>query len=232
MVFLQELLSTLIQASERSWKGQMNEDQLKCKLRSLENQLYTCAQKHSEESVTKVLMEMEDQKQNYERKAKESLQKLLEEKMMAERQLQSTKRSLAGAEQECAQWKAQYEVLKEEWSDLAAKHSELETQLHILQCKLQGADSRDLQLNRALQLLETEHRDLQARLDLLQEDEAQGSQDAQELQGKLQKSEEEKLNLIAKVQHLQSVVQSQSIQLQAWEELIWKKGQQTPFGRF
>lgn len=40
--------------------------------------------------MKKVLMEMEDQKNSYEQKAKESLQKVLEEKMSAEQQLQST----------------------------------------------------------------------------------------------------------------------------------------------
>ncbi|KFO19673.1 TRAF3-interacting JNK-activating modulator [Fukomys damarensis] len=44
MVILQDLLSTLIQASDRSWKGQLNEDKLKGRLRSLENQLYACTQ--------------------------------------------------------------------------------------------------------------------------------------------------------------------------------------------
>lgn len=36
-----------------------------------------------------MLLEMEDQRSNYEQKAKESLQKVLEEKMSVERQLQS-----------------------------------------------------------------------------------------------------------------------------------------------
>lgn len=40
--------------------------------------------------MKKVLLEMEDQKNSYEQKAKESLQKVLEEKMSAEQQLQST----------------------------------------------------------------------------------------------------------------------------------------------
>ena len=40
--------------------------------------------------MKKVLLEMEDQKTSYEQKAKESLQKVLEEKMSAEQQLQST----------------------------------------------------------------------------------------------------------------------------------------------
>ena len=40
--------------------------------------------------MKKVLLEMEDQKNSYEQKAKESLQKVLEEKISAEQQLQST----------------------------------------------------------------------------------------------------------------------------------------------
>ncbi|XP_033617879.1 TRAF3-interacting JNK-activating modulator [Fukomys damarensis] len=62
MVILQDLLSTLIQASDRSWKGQLNEDKLKGRLRSLENQLYACTQvsnlsaRESENSGPSVLL--------------------------------------------------------------------------------------------------------------------------------------------------------------------------------
>uniref|UniRef100_A0A4X2L300 TRAF3 interacting protein 3 n=1 Tax=Vombatus ursinus TaxID=29139 RepID=A0A4X2L300_VOMUR len=211
MVVLQELLSTLLQASDRSWKnkdkvaektetvsrikpceahtlqqqqcqGQLNEDKLKCKLRSLENQLHTCTQKYSKEGAKKVLLEMEDQKQSYEQKAKETLQKLLEEKTAAEQQLESTQRSLAMAELKCEQWREQYETLKEDWRDLGAKHSELENQLYVLQSKLQGADSRDFQLNQALHLLEREHQDLQTQIDRLQGDRELGCSNISDLQ--------------------------------------------------
>ncbi|XP_063648702.1 TRAF3-interacting JNK-activating modulator isoform X10 [Pan troglodytes] len=170
MVILQDLLSTLIQASDSSWKGQLNEDKLKGKLRSLENQLYTCTQKYSPWGMKKVLLEMEDQKNSYEQKAKESLQKVLEEKMNAEQQLQSTQRSLAQAEQKCEEWRSQYEALKEDWRTLGTQHRELESQLHVLQSKLQGADSRDLQMNQALRFLENEHQELQAKIECLQGD--------------------------------------------------------------
>ncbi|XP_027726671.1 TRAF3-interacting JNK-activating modulator [Vombatus ursinus] len=228
MVVLQELLSTLLQASDRSWKGQLNEDKLKCKLRSLENQLHTCTQKYSKEGAKKVLLEMEDQKQSYEQKAKETLQKLLEEKTAAEQQLESTQRSLAMAELKCEQWREQYETLKEDWRDLGAKHSELENQLYVLQSKLQGADSRDFQLNQALHLLEREHQDLQTQIDRLQGDRELGCSNISDLQGQLQRSEEEKLALKATVEHLQNLLQSQSIQLHIQEELMPQKGQTCP----
>ncbi|XP_059531336.1 TRAF3-interacting JNK-activating modulator isoform X2 [Myotis daubentonii] len=223
MVILQDLLSTLIRASDSSWKGQLNEDKLKGKLRSLENQLHTCTQKYSPWGMKKVLMEMEDQKNSYEQKAKESLQKVLEEKMSAEQQLQSTQRSLALAEQKCEEWRSQYEALKEDWRTLGTQHRELESQLHVLQSKLQGADSRDLQMNQALQLLENEHQELQAKIECLQGDRDLCSSDTQHLQDQLKRSEEEKLALVTKVQQLQSLLQSQSLQLQEQEKLLIKK---------
>uniref|UniRef100_A0A8D1PFX6 TRAF3 interacting protein 3 n=1 Tax=Sus scrofa TaxID=9823 RepID=A0A8D1PFX6_PIG len=225
MVILQDLLSTLIQASDSSWKGQLNEDKLKGKLRSLENQLYTCTQNYSPRGMKKVILEMEDQKHSYEQKAKESLQKVLEEKMSAEQQLQSTQRSLALAEQKCEEWRSQYEALKEDWRTLGTQHRELESQLHVLQSKLQGADSRDLQMNQALRLLENEHQELQAKIARLQGDRDLCSSDTQHLQDQLQKSEEEKLALVTKVQQLQSLLQSQSLQLQEQEKRLTKKDQ-------
>ncbi|XP_019285018.1 TRAF3-interacting JNK-activating modulator [Panthera pardus] len=228
MVILQDLLSTLIRASDSSWKGQLNEDKLKCKLRSLENQLYTCTQKYSPWGMKKVLLEMEDQKNSYEQKAKESLQKVLEEKMSAEQQLQSAQRSLALAEQKCEEWRSQYEALKEDWKSLGTQHRELESQLHVLQSKLQGADSRDLQMNQALRLLENEHQELQAKIEHLQGDRDLYSSDTQHLQDQLKRSEEEKLALAAKVQQLQSLLQNQSLQLQEQEKLLTKKDQALP----
>ncbi|XP_014447373.1 TRAF3-interacting JNK-activating modulator isoform X2 [Tupaia chinensis] len=207
MVILQDLLSTLIRASDSSWKGQLNEDKLKSKLRSLENQLYTCTQKYSPWGMKKVLLEMEDQKNSYEQKAKESLQKVLEEKISAEQQLQSTQRSLALAEQKCEEWRSQYEALKEDWRTLGTQHRELESQLHVLQSKLQGADSRDLQMNQALRLLENEHQELQAKIELLQGDRDRGSLNTQDLQG---------------------VLQNQSLQLQEQEKRLTKKDQALP----
>uniref|UniRef100_A0A2I3MSZ6 TRAF3 interacting protein 3 n=1 Tax=Papio anubis TaxID=9555 RepID=A0A2I3MSZ6_PAPAN len=204
MVILQDLLSTLIQASDSSWK------------------------KYSPWGMKKVLLEMEDQKNSYEQKAKESLQKVLEEKMNAEQQLQSTQRSLALAEQKCEEWRSQYEALKEDWRTLGSQHRELESQLNVLQSKLQGADSRDLQMNQALRFLENEHQELQAKIECLQGDRDLCSLDTQDLQDQLKRSESEKLTLVTRVQQLQSLLQNQSLQLQEQEKLLTKKDQALP----
>nr|XP_044994264.1 TRAF3-interacting JNK-activating modulator [Jaculus jaculus]XP_044994273.1 TRAF3-interacting JNK-activating modulator [Jaculus jaculus]XP_044994283.1 TRAF3-interacting JNK-activating modulator [Jaculus jaculus] len=220
MVILQDLLSTLVRASDSSWKGQLNEDKLKGKLRILESQLYTCTQKCSPWGVKKALLEMEEQKNSYEQKAKESLQKVLGEKMSAEQQLHSTQRSLALAEQKCEAWKSQYEALKEDWKTLETQYRELESQLHVLQSKLQGADSRDSQMRQALRLLQNEHQELQAKIGCLQGDRRQSSLYTQDLQDQLKRSEEERLALVGRVQQFQRLLQNQSVQLQKQEELL------------
>ncbi|XP_059136603.1 TRAF3-interacting JNK-activating modulator [Peromyscus eremicus] len=227
MVILQDLLPALTRASDSSWKGQLNEDKLKGKLRSLENQLYTCMQKYTPWGMKKALLEMEDQRSSYEQKAKESLQKVLEEKMSAERQLQNAQLSLALAEQKCEEWKSQYEALKEDWRTLGDQHRELESQLHVLQSKLQGANSRDSQMNQALRHLENEHQELQAKIKRLQGDREQQSSDTQDLQDQLKRSEEERQVLVSRVQQLQNLLQKQSLHHHEQEKLL-KKDQALP----
>lgn len=52
-----------------------------------------------------------------------------------------------------------------------------------LPSSLQGADSRDSQMNQALQLLENEHQELQAKIERLQGDRDLCNSDTQDLQG-------------------------------------------------
>lgn len=51
--------------------------------------------------------------------------------------------SLALAEQRCEEWKTQYEALQEDWRTLGDRHRELESQLHVLQCKLQVREGEE-----------------------------------------------------------------------------------------
>ncbi|XP_037352277.1 TRAF3-interacting JNK-activating modulator [Talpa occidentalis] len=228
MVILQDLLATLLRASDHSWKGQLDEDRLKGRLRALESQLRTCTQKSSPGGMKRALMEMEEQRSSYEQKAKETLQKVLEEKLKAEQQLQSTQRSLALTEQKCEEWRRQHEALQEEWRRLGAQHRELESQLHILQSQLQGADSRDCQMNQALRLLEREHQELQATMDHLQGGTDVGRPASLALQDELRRSEEEKQALQAQVEQLQGLLQERALQLQEQGKLLAKKDQALP----
>ncbi|XP_010176315.2 TRAF3-interacting JNK-activating modulator [Antrostomus carolinensis] len=232
MVILQELFSTLLQASEKSWQGQLNEDKLKCKLRALENQLQACTQSYSKECVKKILIEMEDQKQTYEQKAKESLQKMLEDKLQTEQQLQNSQRSLAVTREDLAFWKEHYTTLKTELSKMTTAHAELENGFQVLQSELQRVDRQKEQLHQALCSLRSEHTALHQRASALQEDNDLKAEHIRAMEDKLQKEQNQKITLEATISHLHNLIQNQSNQQKSQETRVQRKDQvfttQTP----
>ncbi|XP_042320753.1 TRAF3-interacting JNK-activating modulator isoform X2 [Sceloporus undulatus] len=211
MVILQELLAVLLQAAEKSWKGQLNEDKLKCRLDTLENQLQICTQSYSKKSLKWIVLELEDQKQTYEQKVKESLQKLLEEKLQAERQLENAQRALAIAEEDRTLWKEYCSALKQDWNQLSDKHVELENKLYILENKLQWSDTQNFQLHQALQTLESERESLYSEIDNLQEDNRLTVQCLSAVESKLQTQEKERLMLETAIKDLHNEMHNQSM---------------------
>ncbi|NXF86902.1 T3JAM protein, partial [Eubucco bourcierii] len=232
MVILQELFSTLLQASEKSWQGQLNEDKLRCKLRALENQLQACTQSYSKECVKKILMEMEDQKQTYEQKAKEALQKMLEDKLQTEQELQNSQRSLAATREDLAFWKEHYTTLKDELTKMTMAHTELENSFHVLQSELQQMDRQKEQLGQALHSLQSEHAALHQRASALREDNHLKAQHITAIEDKLQKEQSQKVTLEATISQLHNLIQNQSKEWKTQEVTVHRKDQvftmQTP----
>ncbi|NXY59413.1 T3JAM protein, partial [Callaeas wilsoni] len=232
MVILQELFSTLLQASEKSWQGQLNEDKLRCKLRVLENQLQACTQSYSKECVKKILIEMEDQKQTYEQKAKEALQKMLEDKLQTEQQLQNSQRSLAETREDLALWKEHDTALKAELTKVTTAHTELKNSFQALQSELQRADAQNERLSRELQVLRDEHAELLQRASALRSDNDRQAGHIRHIQDKLQKEQEQKATLEATISHLQNLIHNQNNQRKSQEVTVQRKDQvfttQTP----
>ncbi|NXX61053.1 T3JAM protein, partial [Scopus umbretta] len=232
MVILQELFSTLLQASEKSWQGQLNEDKLKCKLRALENQLQACTQSYSKEGVKKILIEMEDQKQTYEQKAKEALQKMLEDKLQTEQQLQNSQRSLAATREDLAFWKEHYTALKAELAKTTTAHAELENSFCVLQSELQRADAQNERLHQALRSLQSEHAALQQRASALREDNDLKAEHISAIEDELQKEQNQKVTLEATVSHLHHLIQNRTKEQKTQEVSVQRKDQvfttQTP----
>ncbi|XP_063306950.1 TRAF3-interacting JNK-activating modulator [Pelobates fuscus] len=207
LCILQELLSVLVQASDKSWKVQVNEDRLKCKVLNLENQLFLYSQNIPKTSVKKILLEMEEQKYRYEEKANESLQKLTEDKLTTERQLHKTQMSLAVSGDECELWKEEYEKLKKDWSDIISENSELRNELNVVQSKLQWVETQDThlqQLHDHLQSLERERIELKSQNEILHEDNDLQKQQLNSMEVRLRNAEEEKLETQLKIHNLQN----------------------------
>ncbi|XP_038018241.1 TRAF3-interacting JNK-activating modulator [Motacilla alba alba] len=232
MVILQELLSTLLQASEKSWQGQLNEDKLRCKLRVLENQLQACSQNYSKECVKKILIEMEDHKQTYEQKAKEALQKMLEEKLQAEQQLQNSQRSLAEMRENLSLWKEHNATLKAELSKETTAHTELRNSFQALQSELQRAAAQSERLSRELRALRDERAELLQTASALRSDNDRQAGHIRHLQDKLQKEQEHKVTLEATISHLQNLIHNQNNQQKSQEVTVQRTDQvfttQTP----
>ncbi|XP_014804043.1 PREDICTED: TRAF3-interacting JNK-activating modulator isoform X2 [Calidris pugnax] len=232
MVILQELFSTLLQASEKSWQGQLNEDKLKCKLQALENQLQACTQSYSKECVKKILIEMEDQKQTYEQKAKEALQKMLEDKLQTEQQLQNSQRSLAATREDLAFWKEHYATLKAELTKMTTTHAELENSFHDLQSQLQRVAGQKEHLQQALHSLQSEHAALHQRASALRQDNNLKAEHISAIEDKLQKEQNQKLTLEATISHLHNLIKNQTNEQKMREMMVQRKDQvsttQTP----
>ncbi|NXH64766.1 T3JAM protein, partial [Rhabdornis inornatus] len=232
MVILQELLSTLLEASEKSWQGQLNEDKLRCKLRVLENQLQACTQSYSKECVKKILIEMEDQKQTYEQKAKEALQKMLEDKLQTEQQLQNSQRSLAETQEDLAFWKEHDATLKAELTRVTTAHTELKNSFQVLQSELQRADAQNERLSRELQALRDERSELLHTASALRSDNDRQAGLIHHIQDKLQKEQEQKVTLEETISHLQNLIHNQNNQGKSQEVTVQRKDQvfttQTP----
>ncbi|NWU31927.1 T3JAM protein, partial [Dyaphorophyia castanea] len=232
MVILQELFSTLLQASEKSWQGQLNEDKLRCKLRVLENQLQACTQSYSKECVKKILIEMEDQKQTYEQKAKEALQKMLEDKLQTEQQLQNSQRSLAETREDLALWKEHNAALQTELTQVTTAHTELRNSFQALQSELERADAQGERLRRELRALREERAELLQGASALRGDNDRQAGLIRHIQDKLQKEQEQRVTLEATIRHLQNLIHNQNSQQKSQEVTVQRKDQlfttQTP----
>ncbi|NXT16793.1 T3JAM protein, partial [Prunella fulvescens] len=232
MVILQELLSTLLQASEKSWQGQLNEDKLRCKLRVLENQLQACTQSYSKECVKKILIEMEDQKLTYEEKAKEAFQRLLEAKILTEQQLYNSERFLADKIEELDLCKEHNATLKADLTKVTTAHTELKNSFQALQSELQRADAQSERLSRELQAVRDERTELLQRASALRSDNDRQAAHLRHLQDKLQKEQEQKVTLEATISHLQNLIHNQNNQQKSQEVTVQRKDQvfstQTP----
>ncbi|XP_055511053.1 TRAF3-interacting JNK-activating modulator [Leucoraja erinacea] len=210
MAILQQLLATLLQAAEKSWKVQLDDDALRCKLQSLEAQLHTWAQNHSRDGVKESMMDMQQQKLRYEQVAKEQLQRATEEKTAAERSLDKIQRSLQEAEREAAHWREAYHGAVAHSAEMDSQHLYTTDQLHIAESKLQRAES-DGEVLRSLQskleAVENETHTLLDQIDALKEDNELKEKQLQMGRAEIQNAEEQKQGLGCMISQLQEMLQ-------------------------
>ncbi|XP_010790224.1 sarcolemmal membrane-associated protein-like, partial [Notothenia coriiceps] len=120
---LQRLLANTQEASESSWQALIDEDRLLSRLEVMGSQLQAYSKSQPEEGIRKELLALQEDKHNYETTAKESLRRVLQEKIEVVRKLSEVERSLSNTEDECTHLKEMSERGQEELRELANKYN-------------------------------------------------------------------------------------------------------------
>eukprot|EP00063_Salmo_salar_P049049 XP_014023884.1 PREDICTED: sarcolemmal membrane-associated protein isoform X2 [Salmo salar] len=178
---LQRLLATTQEASESSWQALIDEDRLLSRLEVMGNQLQSYSKNQTQDGMRNELVALQEDKHNYETTAKESLRKVLQEKIEVVRKLSEVERSLSNTEDECTHLKEMNERNQEELRELANKYNGAVNEIKDLTDKIKLAEGRQEELTQKGQLekkelqlcideLEEKEQALQARIEALQAD--------------------------------------------------------------
>ncbi|XP_077384903.1 sarcolemma associated protein a isoform X9 [Festucalex cinctus] len=178
---LQRLLTTTQEASESSWQALIDEDRLLSRLEVMGSQLQAYSKSQTEDGIRKELLALQEDKHNYETTAKESLRRVLQEKIEVVRKLSEVERSLSNTEDECTHLKEMSERGQEELRELANKYNAAVNEIKELTDKIKAAEGRQEELTqrgasekRELELrieeMEEKEQVLQARIEALQAD--------------------------------------------------------------
>ncbi|XP_044514953.1 sarcolemmal membrane-associated protein isoform X5 [Gracilinanus agilis] len=173
---LQRLLAITQEASDTSWQALIDEDRLLSRLEVMGNQLQVCSKNQTEDSLRKELVALQEDKHNYETTAKESLRRVLQEKIEVVRKLSEVERSLSNTEDECTHLKEMNERTQEELRELANKYNGAVNEIKDLSDKLKAAEGRQEEIQQKGQ---AEKKELQHKIDEMEEKE-------QELQAKIE----------------------------------------------
>ncbi|KAJ6668357.1 hypothetical protein lerEdw1_015734 [Lerista edwardsae] len=177
---LQRLLAVTQEASDTSWQALIDEDRLLSRLEVMGNQLQACSKSQTEDSLRKELIALQEDKHNYETTAKESLRRVLQEKIEVVRKLSEVERSLSNTEDECTHLKEMNERTQEELRELANKYNGAVNEIKDLTDKLKAAEGRQEEIQQ------------------------KGQAEKKELQHKIEEMEEKEQELQAKIEALQA----------------------------
>ncbi|XP_058144247.1 sarcolemmal membrane-associated protein isoform X18 [Dasypus novemcinctus] len=173
---LQRLLAITQEASDTSWQALIDEDRLLSRLEVMGNQLQACSKNQTEDGLRKELIALQEDKHNYETTAKESLRRVLQEKIEVVRKLSEVERSLSNTEDECTHLKEMNERTQEELRELANKYNGAVNEIKDLSDKLKVAEGKQEEIQQKGQ---AEKKELQHKIDEMEEKE-------QELQAKIE----------------------------------------------
>ncbi|XP_073324810.1 sarcolemma associated protein a isoform X4 [Pagrus major] len=230
---LQRLLANTQEASESSWQALIDEDRLLSRLEVMGSQLQAYSKSQTEEGMRKELLALQEDKHNYETTAKETLRRVLQEKIEVVRKLSEVERSLSNTEDECTHLREMSERGQEELRELANKYNAAVNEIKELTDKIKAAEGRQEELTqrgatekRELELrieeMEEKEQVLQARIEALQADNDFTNERLAALQVRLEQLQEKstKENNSLAVKQLKETVSSSIHKLANFDEVM------------
>ncbi|KAK1801240.1 hypothetical protein P4O66_022925 [Electrophorus voltai] len=167
---LQKSASTLLCSTELLWKTRCDEDLLKSKVKALEAQLQLCMKRVPQDGVKKVILKMEKQKEEYEHKALEAIQRATEENTETQSKMENLQEALHAAQAESVRWHKLYEEMRESFSLLRKSQDLCTDQLLELQNQLERSREQEETLRVLCESLQLEGAELHSSIILLQQD--------------------------------------------------------------
>ncbi|XP_078139640.1 sarcolemma associated protein a isoform X6 [Centroberyx gerrardi] len=230
---LQRLLATTQEASESSWQALIDEDRLLSRLEVMGSQLQSYSKSQTEEGMRKELLALQEDKHNYEATTKETLGRVLQEKIEVVRKLSEVERSLSNTEDECTHLKEMSDRSQDELRELANKYNAAVNEIKELTDKIKVAEGRQEELTQRgatekkeleLRIEEMEEKEqvLQARIEALQADNDFTNERLTALQVRLEQLQEKSIketNSLA-VKQLKEAVGSSIHKLAKFDEVI------------
>ncbi|ELU00737.1 hypothetical protein CAPTEDRAFT_118963 [Capitella teleta] len=192
LLTLQRLIDRTQEASESGWQALIDEDRLLSRLEVLENQLAVYSKNQTEETLKQELVALQEDKFKYETTAKESLRKVLEEKLEAVRKLSDLEKSLVNTEDECSHLREVCEASQKELEMLAEKHQEQIQEVESLTQKLLEAEGDQKE---EAERSEQERTDLEAKIDEISQQEALLQAQVESLQAENDFTKEQMANM-------------------------------------
>ncbi|XP_060714428.1 sarcolemma associated protein a isoform X5 [Tachysurus vachellii] len=230
---LQRLLASTQEASESSWQALIDEDRLLSRLEVMGNQLQAYSKNQTEDGIRKELVALTEDKLNYETTAKESLRRVLQEKIEVVRKLSEVERTLSNTEDECTHLKEMNERTQEELRELANKYNGAVNEIKDLTDKIKLAEGKQEELTQKgqnekkelhLRIEEMEEKEqvLQARIEALQADNDFTNERLTALQVRLEQLQEKSIkeNNSLAVKQLKGAMDSSIHKLSNFDEVI------------
>lgn len=161
MATLTRVLTSTQEATENNWKAMIEEDRLLNRIETLEAQLQACAKTATDDKLREEITRLHEDRGRYENTAKESLKKVLQEKLEALRRVQELEYTVTSTEEECARLREVYETTQKEISALAGRNDKHQKEIAQLQTQLKEAEELNQAMTEEKTALENQIQELQ-----------------------------------------------------------------------